>query len=114
MAITKVENQHFGIDTSFVDFNKIYKKATIEIGLGVYITLKPVEKQVVDGEKVVVDKYLECNYTDESSGYTYDFVLSIGQVNQLITLLQTIKGQLQMITTGSNNDSGCSRGIVTK
>lgn len=115
MAIQLTENPHFEVSTSFKNFNKVLKKAMVEIGLGVYITFTPVEKKVVDGDKIIIDKYVDCVYVDETSGYTYTFVLSLDQVTQLITLLQTIKGQLQVTSnTGGDGNTGCTRGVVIK
>lgn len=103
----------FQIVTSYAEFNKILEKAMINLGLGVYLTLKPIEKTTVENGITTIEKYVECHFTDETSGYTYDFVLQRQEINQLITLLQTIKGQLAT-STDNNNTVGCSRQVVVK
>jgi len=107
-------NQHFDVTTSFLDYNKLIRKAMVTIGQGVYITFEPKERTTIENNVETIEKYVDCYYVDETAGYSYDFSLGRGELNQLVALLSTIKGQLALGSKDNTGQASCSRGVTIK
>jgi hypothetical protein len=107
-------NQNFDITTSFLDYNKLIRKAMVTIGQGVYITFEPKERTIIENKVETVEQYVDCYYVDETAGYSYDFSLGRGELNQLVVLLSTIRGQLSLGPKDNTGQTSCSRGITIK
>lgn len=104
---------HF-ITTGFVDYNKIQGKSVIEISIGVYMTVEPIEVKVTVDGKETIEKKLKMSYVDDTAGYKNSWVFDRVQVRQWVTLFQVLQGQLSSANTDNSDNGSCSRGVTLK